>query len=84
MNLKFSEHKSKHIQETWNQVSIKREFDAHRITDERFIQGETSDVMYGYTQSGACVGLIVSKRKSDGSRVIITGFEAPEEYWKSV
>ena len=40
-------------------------------------------MLYGYTPDGSCVGLIVTKEKS-GERVIITGFEAEEDYWLNV
>lgn len=83
MNLKFSNHSTKHSEEKWNQITIKRAMDNKQVSGVKFRQGDTSDVMYGYVED-ECVGLILSKRKDDGTRVIITGFQADESYWKSV
>lgn len=84
MNLKFSHHKSKHMNEKWNQESIKQIMDDHEVEGLRFRIGNTADVMFGYAPDGECVGLILSKRQETGERVIITGFAAPENYWKDV
>jgi hypothetical protein len=81
MDLRLSQHRSKHIHETWNQVTIKRLFDSG--ADFTLLPGQTADVLYGYAPDGECVGLIVSK-EHDGYRVIITGFSAPAEYWQNV
>lgn len=82
MNLKFSNHKSKHLSEKWNQITIKSAMDNHQVSGLEFICGDTADIMYGYVED-ECVGLIMSKRRDDGSRVIITGFAAPESYWQN-
>lgn len=84
MNLRFSAHKSKHTNEKWNQETIKEVMDNHQVTGLHFRMGDTTDVMYGYAPDGECVGLILSKRTGTGERVIITGFAAPEDYWKNV
>lgn len=84
MNLRFSNHKSKHANEKWNQETIKEIMDNHEVEKLHFKQGNTSDVMWGYAPDGECVGLVLSKRNEDGARVIITGFSAPESYWKNL
>ena len=83
MNLKFSAHKSKHLSETWNQITIKRAMEDGRMKGKQAIPGATADVVYGYVD-GECIGLIISKTRGDGSRIIITGFAAPESYWQNV
>jgi hypothetical protein len=77
--LKLSEHaKQKHKNERWNAVTI---LEAYRTGDMQGCQsltGKTADVICGFV-NGECVGMIVSK-----SGVIITGYAASLEYWKSV
>lgn len=81
MILKLSAHKQKHLDEKWNQVTIRQAiYDGDLYP--RLIEGDTADVLYGFVD-GECVGLIVSK-ECNGCRVIITGFEADESYWLRV
>jgi len=47
-----------------------------------FLNGETADILCGEIE-GDFVGLILAK-ENNGVSVIITGFQAPLEYWKSV
>lgn len=83
MELRISRHSAKHAQETWNQVTIREIYQQGQLQDATLLEGETADVLYGYAPDGSCVGLIVTKEKN-GERVIITGFEADEEYWLNV
>lgn len=83
MELRISHHSAKHAQETWNQVTIREIYQQGQLREATLLEGETADVLYGYAPDGSCVGLIVTKEKND-VRVIITGFEADEEYWLNV
>ena len=47
-----------------------------------FLEGETADILCGEIE-GDFVGLVLAK-ENNGVSVIITGFQAPLEYWKSV
>ena len=83
MELRISHHSKKHADEKWNQVTIREIYQQGRLCQAKLLEGETADVLYGYAPDGNCVGLIVTKEK-DGERVIITGFEAEEDYWLNV
>ena len=83
MYLKLSDHaKKKHQSEKWNAVTIRDAYYDGSMTDIELLQGKTADVLVGkiYLEY---VGLVLSKPEND-ERVIITGFAAPLEYWKSV
>lgn len=81
MFLKLSDHAiKKHADEKWNAVTIKEAMG--RMKHRAILPGKTADVLCGEID-GECVGLILTKPKL-GVRVIVTGFAAPMEYWKSV
>lgn len=81
---KFSKHsKNKHADEKWNPETIKEVVENGKLTNKKLLPGKTADVITGIAPDGKSVGLIVSKPKN-GDSVIITGFEAPEDYWKKV
>lgn len=83
MRLKLSDHaKKKHQSEKWNAVTIRDAYYDGSMTDIELLQGETADVLVGKVYL-EYVGLVLSKPEND-ERVIITGFAAPLEYWKSV
>ncbi len=83
MILKLSEHaKKKHADEKWNAVTIKAAYLDGRMKRYELLEGKTADILFGEVD-GEIVGLILSKQKF-GIHVIITGFAAPAEYWKSV
>ncbi len=77
---KFSHHsKGKHSNEEWNAATIKAALDQGKLRNVTTLPGETADVIYGYAPDGTCVGLIIGKNS-----IVITGFAAPESYWKNV
>ncbi len=81
--LKLSEHaKSKHKNDKWNAVTIREAYYSGRMSNIEFLPGETADVLCGEVE-GVFVGLVLSKPVL-GVRVIVTGFAASLEYWKSV
>ena len=80
---KNSNHVSKHAHEKWNAETIRKLVEDGGLNCQEFFEGETADVICGVAPDGAYVGLIVGKEK-DGIRVVVTGFEAPKEYWESV
>jgi hypothetical protein len=82
MKLLLSNHWHKHEHEKWNAATIRAEYEAGRMEGETVLTGDTADVIFGYID-GDCVGMIVSKER-DNERVIITAFEADEEYWRTV
>lgn len=83
MNLKLSDHaKNKHANEKWNAVTIRDAYYEGRMQNVNFLNGETADILCGEIE-GDFVGLILAK-ENNGVSVIITGFQAPLEYWKSV
>ena len=83
MILKLSEHaKKKHADEKWNAVTIKAAYLDGRMKRYELLEGKTADVLFGEVD-GEIVGFILSKPKF-GIHVIITGFAAPAEYWKTV
>ncbi len=83
MRLKLSDHAiKKHSSEKWNAKTIRDAIEAGKVAWMTIAEGITSDVIYGMID-GDCVGLIVSKEKN-GERIVITGFSAPQAYWKSV
>lgn len=82
--LRRSAHKDKHKNETWNQDTILAILRSGELSGQHFLPGKTADVLYGTAPDGNTVGMILSKEKEDGSRVIITAFQAPAIYWKLV
>lgn len=83
MNLKLSDHaKNKHTNERWNSVTIRDAYYEGRMQSVNFLEGETADILCGEIE-GDFVGLVLAK-ENNGVSVIITGFQAPLEYWKSV
>lgn len=82
--LRRSAHKDKHRNEKWNQDTILRILRNGELNYQVFLPGKTADVLYGTATDGNTVGMILSKEKEDGSRVIITAFQAPSIYWKLV
>ena len=83
MNLKLSDHaKSKHVNEKWNATTIRDAYYEGRMQNVKLLEGETADILCGEIE-GDFVGLILAK-ENNGVSVIITGFQAPLEYWKSV
>lgn len=83
MILKLSNHaKSKHKDEQWNAISIRDAYYDGRMTDTEFLPGKTADILCGKID-GEFVGLVLGKPVL-GVHVIVTGFAAPLEYWKSV
>ena len=83
-NLRRSAHKDKHQHEKWNQDTILTIAKNGEMRNQVFLPGRTADVLYGTAPDGNTVGMILSKEKEDGSRVIITAFQAPSIYWKLV
>lgn len=83
MILKLSDHaKSKHKSDKWNAVTIRDAYYDGRMTNTELLEGNTADVLCGEVE-GEFVGLVLGKPIL-GVRVIVTGFAAPLEYWKSV
>ena len=83
MILKLSEHaKKKHQSEKWNAVTIRDAYYDGQMQNIEFVEGETADYLCGDVE-GEIVGLVLGKPVL-GVRVVITGFAAPLEYWKSV
>lgn len=83
MILKLSDHaKKKHKDEKWNAISIRDAYYDGRMTEIEFMPGKTADILCGQVE-GEFVGLVLGKPFM-GVRVIVTGFAAPLEYWKSV
>ena len=81
--LKLSDHaKKKHVNEKWNAVTIKEAYNSGRMNSIEFLPGKTADILCGEVE-GEFVGLVLGKPVL-GVRVIVTGFAAPLEYWKSV
>lgn len=81
--LKLSDHaKKKHANERWNSATIRDAYYGGRMTDIELMPGKTADVLCGQID-GEFVGLVLGKPVL-GVRVIVTGFAAPLEYWKSV
>ena len=81
-NLKLSAHKDKHANEKWNQITIKDAYEKGLISTVRV--GLTADVICG-SVNGVEIGMVVSKEKSDGTRVIITAFSPKDEkYWYTI
>ena len=79
----ISEHaKKKHADEKWNAVTIKAAYLDGRMKRYELLEGKTADVLFGEVD-GEIVGLVLGKPVL-GVRVIVTGFAAPLEYWKSV
>ena len=82
MPFKLSKHAlGKHQNEKWNAVTIRDALLGGMLENVEFLQGNTANIYCGKIE-GECVGLIVSK--DEENPVIITGFAAPLEYWKSV
>jgi len=79
-----SAHKDKHKNEKWNQDTILEIVRNGELNNQVFLPGKTADVLYGTAPDGITVGMILSKEKEDGSRVIVTAFQAPSIYWKLV
>jgi hypothetical protein len=76
----FSRHaKNGHNNDHWNARTIEEIFEKGKLRNATLLTGKTADVIYGYAPDGACVGLIRGK-----NGIIVTGFAAPEDYWKSV
>ena len=83
MYLKLSNHaKKKHQSEKWNAVTIRDAYYDGRMEEAELLTGNTADVLCGQID-GEFVGLVLGKPVL-GVRVIVTGFAAPLEYWKSV
>lgn len=80
---KNSNHINKHLQEKWNALTIRELVENDGLTSQDFLEGETADVICGVAPDGVYVGMIVGKEK-DGVRIVVTGFEAPKEYWEKV
>ena len=81
--LKLSDHaKKRHADERWNAVTIKEAYNGGRMKNVEFLPGKTADILCGEIE-GEFVGLVLGKPVL-GVRVIVTGFAAPLEYWKSV
>lgn len=87
MDMKLSDHaKRGHENETWNAETILECFKRREFSDREWVYGSTADVMFFKThKDGQWVGLILSKVKGTFKkyRVVITGFAAPPEYWRS-
>lgn len=84
MKYVLSDHARKeHKRDRWNPVTILEHYQEGKLKHVEKIQGRTADVLYGYTVTGACVGLILAKPEG-GTQVVITGFASNEDYWKSV
>lgn len=84
MKYLLSAHAGKeHNSDKWNAKTILDAYLKGRLKDTELLVGRTADVLYGYTNEGACVGLILSKPEGD-TYVVVTGFSAPADYWKSV
>lgn len=83
MNLKLSFHaRLQHRGETWNAVTIVKAYDRGHLGGVKLLEGKTCNVLYGFTRTGECVGLVLSKPKG-GTYIVSTGFAASEEYWKA-
>lgn len=83
MILKLSDHaKKKHQSEKWNAVTIRDAYYDGSMSNIEYLKGETADVLCGQID-GEFVGLVLGKPVL-GVSVIVTGFAAPLEYWKSV
>ena len=77
--LKLSAHKDKHAHEKWNQETIKEAYENGLL--KTFRAGLTADVIFGNV-NGDEIGMVVTKEKSDGTRVIITAFKPKDpNYW---
>ena len=84
MEYKLSTHaRNDHKNDRWNAVTILEHYRQGKLKNVEKLEGKTADVLYGYTVTGACVGLIMSKPEGN-TQVIITGFASSEKYWKSV
>lgn len=79
MILKLSAHKDKHAHEKWNQETIREAYENGLL--KTFRAGLTADVICGNVD-GEEVGMVVTKEKPDGTRVIITAFKPKDpNYW---
>ena len=80
---KNSRHITKHLHEKWNAETIRELIENNQLGGLEFLEGNTADVICGEAPDGSYVGLIVGKEKG-GIRVVVTGFEAPKDYWENV
>ena len=80
---KNSRHITKHLHEKWNAETIRNLVENNLLDSQEFLEGTTADIICGEAPDGSFVGLIVGKEKG-GVRIVVTGFEAPKEYWESV
>lgn len=82
--LKLSGHKTKHDHEKWNQETIRKAYYSDVIKNLEFLPGKTADVICGFVGDDP-VGLLISKERENGERIIITGFSPKDKnYWYNV
>jgi hypothetical protein len=83
LNLKLSSHaRTDHQNEKWNGVTIREAYENGQLSNVEVFEGRTADHLYGVAPDGTDVGLVISKPKLFGPRIVITGYAASKSYWQ--
>lgn len=84
MIFKFSDHAMKgHEHDKWNARTILQAYQNSQLRNVEVLHGQTADIIIATAPDGRTVGLVVGKPRGNVV-VIITGFAAGEDYWRSV